>query len=368
MDELKATKRNSPSRSGEGSIIDKDPTSTNNNISHFRPKKRSRTAATDGQGNVEVQLKAPEPEVIDLLDDDNESNCGTENKDASEAIHNFVSSVSNENPANSDSAKKACAENSHFNGKTYKDEQPLAHTETSRIDTTNSPAKNPFAKFAASPNSPEETTDSNPFAKFALGGLPVKSNSTTKSFSLENNKPPHHNSVIRGSAFHSANNGPEKPKTKQKAAKSEWIRMRDISTEEQLKIIQKWHAMADSTTPLEDRRFQVLVAARLHARCQEGPTRKAMKALRETFDGTLTVTSMAEADPEAFIPSITNLQYYSTKAKQLVKAAREIQAQFRGQVPEREHSLKQITGIGPVLADLLAFVNTRERHQENSER
>jgi predicted flap endonuclease-1-like 5' DNA nuclease len=36
--------------------------------------------------------------------------------------------------------------------------------------------------------------------------------------------------------------------------------------------------------------------------------------------------------------------------------------QHNAQVPEGETQLKEIMGIGPVLADLLAFVNTRQRH------
>ena len=95
-----------------------------------------------------------------------------------------------------------------------------------------------------------------------------------------------------------------------------------------------------------------------------------MKLLVEFFrdhngGGALSVESMAAVDdPDVMVPSIRNLQYHNTKAKHLVKAAQEIKSQFRGQVPEDEHSLKQITGIGPVLADLLAFVNTKERHHQ----
>lgn len=138
--------------------------------------------------------------------------------------------------------------------------------------------------------------------------------------------------------------------------------MRSISTEEQDTITRKWHSLADPKAPLEVRRFQILLAARLHARCQEPSVRKAMSVLREAF-AELTVSVVAQADPEVLALHITNLQYYNTKAQQIVKAAKEIETDFHGIVPEDETSLLRITGVGKVFADLLAFVNTREIHE-----
>ena len=73
---------------------------------------------------------------------------------------------------------------------------------------------------------------------------------------------------------------------------------------------------------------------------------------------------MAATNPDDLHPTIKNLQYYITKASNLVKVAQELKVRHGACVPEDEHSLKQITGIGPVLADLLAFVNTRAKHRE----
>ncbi len=146
--------------------------------------------------------------------------------------------------------------------------------------------------------------------------------------------------------------------------------MKDLTVEEQVRITRKWHSLAeDGSTievPLEVRRFQVLLAARLHARCQEPAVRKAMATLRANFpNGGLTVDALARADPEAIAPCISNLQYYNVKARQVVTAAQEIRSQFGGTVPEDEQSLLRITGIGKVFADLLAFVNTRRAFQSN---
>lgn len=142
-------------------------------------------------------------------------------------------------------------------------------------------------------------------------------------------------------------------------------KMRDLPAEEQERITKKWHSLVDATATLEVRRFQTLLAARLHARCQEPCVRKAMALLIEAFDGDLSVDQVAKADPEDLVKYMTNLQYYNTKAKQIVKAAQEIKTRFGGIVPEDEESLLQITGIGKVFADLLAFVNKRSAHRED---
>ena len=160
----------------------------------------------------------------------------------------------------------------------------------------------------------------------------------------------------------------QKQKQKKKQQQKPWVKMKDYSVVEQERILQKWHSLVDPSAPLEDKRFQMLVAARLHARCQDKAVRKAMQELRNFFEttkaSTLTVQTMAKISPDDFVPAIQNLQYYNTKAKHLVLAANEIQCRFDGLVPETEHSLKQITGIGPVMADLLAFINTRLRHEQ----
>lgn len=77
----------------------------------------------------------------------------------------------------------------------------------------------------------------------------------------------------------------------------------------------------------------------------------------------LTVDHVAGANPDDLAKCLTNLQYYNVKAQHLVRAAKEIQLQFGGVVPEDEHALNRITGVGKVFADLLAFVNRREVHE-----
>jgi adenine-specific DNA glycosylase len=47
----------------------------------------------------------------------------------------------------------------------------------------------------------------------------------------------------------------------------------------------------------------------------------------------------------------------------MVQSAKEIQTRFGGEVPEDESALKDITGIGPVFANILATINTRAVHK-----
>ena len=159
---------------------------------------------------------------------------------------------------------------------------------------------------------------------------------------------------------------PSKQEGKKK--EKEFVKIKDISPEEQSKIVRKWHSMADPSAPLEIRRYQLLLAARLHARCQEPTVRKAMGSLRDYFSSLpepkmVTVVEMANIEPELLASRVSNLQFYNVKARQIVKAAGELLERHGGIVPEDEFSLLQITGIGKTFADLLAFVNTREAHE-----
>ena len=162
-------------------------------------------------------------------------------------------------------------------------------------------------------------------------------------------------------------------------------RMRDGEERriERRMLVERWHAHADPDAPIETRRFQILVAARLHARCQGPVVRRAMGKLREHFrgggvddDGSaddrrassrssssssgLTVHTLASADPERDIaPLLSSVLFGNAKSKQIVRAARDVLSKFGGSVPESVSGLREITGIGPTLAEILAIVNRR---------
>jgi len=222
----------------------------------------------------------------------------------------------------------------------------------------------------------------NPFAKFAHGASvasespfvnTTRTTTTTTwqrhSSSCRNNKRANSNGNNNGDNYDACRSKKIHTSSKdEKRKEKEFVRIRDISPEEQIRIIRKWHSMADPLASLEVRRYQILLAARLHARCQETTVRKAILKLREHFASlseakTITVDEMAKIDPEILASHICSLQFYNVKAKQIVKAAQEIQSRHGGIVPEDEFSLLQITGIGKTFADLLAFVNKRETHE-----
>ena len=165
---------------------------------------------------------------------------------------------------------------------------------------------------------------------------------------------------------------------------------------ERQELITKWHKFADQNIPIEQQRFQVLVAARLHARCQEPVVLKAMDKLRKYFNEKdeervdnnevqatsqssavarktestttsqsrqtsgqgLTVHNLANADPETEIaPLLKSVLFGNVKSKHIVQAAKDVLQKFGGRVPESIVSLKSIMGIGPELAGVLNIVN-----------
>ena len=155
-------------------------------------------------------------------------------------------------------------------------------------------------------------------------------------------------------------------------------------------LIETWHAFADPSAPIEQQRFQVLIAARIHAQCQEKMVTKAMVRLRTYFnekDGIhdqdttipeqhtvqliaqaqnqsasrgLTIHALANANPETEIaPLLSSVLFGNVKSKHIVQASHDVLKKFRGEVPESISSLKEITGIGPKLGEILNIVNRR---------
>lgn len=245
---------------------------------------------------------------------------------------------------------------------------------------------NPFAQFAASSSSATQSTllskrrpcidtpaSTSLQSSRLLGKRPLSSSSKTAAAALSKAKRPRH------------------AKSVDSCKNNNWVRMADLSAQEQQRIVDKWHSLIVDTkdddnsnddrrdgsssnySSQEDRRFQVFVAARLHARCQEGPVRQAMQALYQRLlpeygPHCLSASTMASIDPEEWMEAIHNLQYYPTKARHIHKAANEIINKYAGIVPESSADLQTLTGIGPVLSDLLAFVNTVQVHESRRQR
>lgn len=114
----------------------------------------------------------------------------------------------------------------------------------------------------------------------------------------------------------------------------------------------------------------MLIAARIHARCQDKVVHQAMQRLREHFaqkKKSLSPQSLARSDAETDIaPLLSSVLFGNVKAQHIVQAAQEVLSKFRGQVPEAMTSLQDITGIGPKLAAILNLVNRRDSYTSPS--
>ena len=79
--------------------------------------------------------------------------------------------------------------------------------------------------------------------------------------------------------------------------------------------------------------------------------------------GALTAKNLSRADPKEIAKQIPSILFANVKAEHIVKAAKEICSRFGGIVPQGTHGLKEISGIGPKLADILAFANSHKAYE-----
>jgi endonuclease III len=170
--------------------------------------------------------------------------------------------------------------------------------------------------------------------------------------------------------------------------KKDFIPMKLLSVSEQESEIQKWHSLTtmftsphfvvDTPYTIEDRRYHMLLATLLHARCQEPTVRVAIIQLVNYFqlhDVPITVQSMTghyssnnnqkiHLLHSDLVPLMKNLQYYNSKVKYILQSSHYIWDHCHGIVPNTENELRQLPGIGPLFADLLCTINTKQLHEK----
>jgi endonuclease III len=238
-----------------------------------------------------------------------------------------------------------------------------------------------------------DNISSNPFAAFAFQA------EETSSISIKSKSWPSKKRILESTSKTSSSMALKSKKQiksttqsirQQDKVKSSWsiadlhaesTKSKNLNEEEyRQELITKWHSFSDENAPLEERRFQVLIAARIHARCQEKVVSQAMQRLREYFaqketadDGqhnsmqSLSPQYLAQCDPETDIaPLLSSVLFGNVKAQHIVLAAQDVLSKFRGQVPESMVNLKDITGIGPKLAAILNIVNRRDTYSSQS--
>eukprot|EP00560_Eucampia_antarctica_P006404 CAMPEP_0197828066 /NCGR_PEP_ID=MMETSP1437-20131217/4711_1 /TAXON_ID=49252 ORGANISM="Eucampia antarctica, Strain CCMP1452" /NCGR_SAMPLE_ID=MMETSP1437 /ASSEMBLY_ACC=CAM_ASM_001096 /LENGTH=125 /DNA_ID=CAMNT_0043429149 /DNA_START=273 /DNA_END=650 /DNA_ORIENTATION=- len=74
-------------------------------------------------------------------------------------------------------------------------------------------------------------------------------------------------------------------------------------------------------------------------------------------NGELCTETLSNANPEVISNIIPSVLFANVKSRQIIQAAKDVRSRFHGRVPETQHGLNSIMGIGPRLADLLSYVN-----------
>mmetsp|Transcript_30063 Transcript_30063/g.71548 ORF Transcript_30063/g.71548 Transcript_30063/m.71548 type:complete len:295 (-) Transcript_30063:10-894(-) len=201
----------------------------------------------------------------------------------------------------------------------------------------------------------DQDVDINPFSSFAF--------SSDESLSWRDRKRP----AATNSCAQKSSERPKKAMRNTKAKPCPLLKGTKEEKREQRKIlIAKWHSFASPTAPTEERRFQVLLAARLHARVQEPIVYKAMDRLRRHFADkgeNLTCTTLARCEVEEIAPLFSSVLFGNTKAKHIIQASKDLM-RFGGRVPETMIGLQSITGIGPQLSEILYTVNRRSSYDD----
>ena len=89
--------------------------------------------------------------------------------------------------------------------------------------------------------------------------------------------------------------------------------------------------------------FQFVVAVMLSAQCTDKTVNKVTATLFKTYK---TPHDFAKADTMVFTKEISSIPFFRNKAKAIIGAAKEIQAQHDGVVPKSESELVTLPGIG----------------------
>jgi endonuclease III len=99
--------------------------------------------------------------------------------------------------------------------------------------------------------------------------------------------------------------------------------------------------------------FELLVAVILSAQCTDARVNLVTPALFEAFP---TPARLAAVEPEDVFPYIRSVSYPNNKAKALVTMARQLEADFGGEVPGSMEALMSLRGVGRKTANVVMAV------------
>ena len=112
--------------------------------------------------------------------------------------------------------------------------------------------------------------------------------------------------------------------------------------------------MPQVTTELEfGSVFQLLVAVILSAQCTDKRINQVTPALFRRYPD---AQSMAQAEPEDVLEYISSVSYPNAKADHIVKMARQLVAQYQGEVPSDMNALLDLPGVGRKTANVIQSV------------
>lgn len=114
------------------------------------------------------------------------------------------------------------------------------------------------------------------------------------------------------------------------------------------------HAMPVAQTELHyENPFQLLVAVMLSAQCTDKRVNMVTPALFEAYS---TPASMAAATEDELLQYVRSVSYPNSKARHLVEAARMLEQDFGGMVPDTMDELVRLPGVGRKTANVILSV------------
>jgi endonuclease-3 len=96
--------------------------------------------------------------------------------------------------------------------------------------------------------------------------------------------------------------------------------------------------------------FELLVATILSAQCTDKQVNKATRVLFKLYN---TPADFAALSEEALAPYIKTCGFFNTKGKNIIEAAKRIQSDFGGNVPDTLETLTSLAGVGRKTANVV---------------
>lgn len=130
-----------------------------------------------------------------------------------------------------------------------------------------------------------------------------------------------------------------------------------LSEADRDRVLEKWRGLAGPAASVGAWRLQMLVAAIMHPKASEAAVRGGMARLRSWAGaGGLCAEALASTDPSTLEGLLEGVHWHRTKAQRIAGAAAVVAQRHGGYVPACREELLALPGVGPRLANVLAWV------------